>query len=157
MAPSNNPPGPPGALSLATAQAGVAAAVREATQRGIGVVVAVASASGDPLALARMDGVPPLAAESALRKCRTVSLTWQSTEAFAASLRGDLETEPEYFHGMHHVGPMMTIGGGIPVVVDGAMIAIVAVSGASTADDIAIAEVAVAAAAAAHGTSHHGR
>jgi glc operon protein GlcG len=157
MAPSNHPPGPPGAPSLAAAQAGVAAAVNEATERGVGVVVAVASASGDPLALARMDGVPPLAAESALRKCRTVSLTWQSTEGFAASLRGDLETEPEYFHGMHHVGPMMTIGGGIPVVVDGAMIAIVAVSGASTADDIAIAEVAVTAVAATHGTSHPDR
>jgi glc operon protein GlcG len=150
MAPSNHPPGPPGALSLAAAQAGVAAAEREATARGVGIVVAVASASGDPLSLARMDGVPPLAAESALRKCRTVSLTWQSTEAFAASLRGDLDTEPEYFHGMHHVGPMMTIGGGIPVVVDGALIGIVAVSGASTADDIAIAGAAVTAVATAH-------
>jgi uncharacterized protein GlcG (DUF336 family) len=85
-----------------------------------------------------------------MRKCRTVSLTWQSTAAFAASLRGDLETEPEYFHGMHHVGPLMTIGGGIPIVVEGELVGIVAVSGASTADDIALAEVAVAKAAAAH-------
>jgi glc operon protein GlcG len=157
MAPSNHPPGPPGALSLAAAQAGVAGAEREATARGVGVVVAIASASGDPLSLARMDGVPPLAAESAMRKCRTVSLTWQSTAAFAASLRGDLETEPEYFHGMHHVGPMMTIGGGVPIVVDGALIGIVAVSGASTADDIAIAEAAVTAVAAAHGTTRQDR
>jgi uncharacterized protein GlcG (DUF336 family) len=51
---------------------------------------------------------------------------------------------------MHHVGPLMTIGGGIPIVVDGKLVGIVAVSGASTADDIALAEVAVAKAAAAH-------
>jgi uncharacterized protein GlcG (DUF336 family) len=150
MAPSNHPPGPPGTLSLAAAQAGVAAAVADAASRGVGVVVAVASPSGDLLALARMDDVPPLAAESAMRKCRTVSLTWQSTAAFAASLRGDLESEPEYFHGMHHVGPLMTIGGGIPIVVDGELVGIVAVSGASTADDIGLAEVAVAKAGDAH-------
>jgi uncharacterized protein GlcG (DUF336 family) len=150
MAPSKHPPGPPGTLSLAAAQAAVAAVVADAANREVGVVVAVASPSGDLLALVRMDGVPPLAAESAMRKCRTVSLTWQSTAAFAASLRGDLETEPEYFHGMHHVGPLMTIGGGIPIVVNGELVGIVAVSGASTADDIALAEVAVAKAAAAH-------
>jgi len=95
-----------------------------------------------------MDGCPPLAAESALRKCRTVALTWNSTANFAASLKDDLQAEPEYFHGMHHVGPpIMTIGGGVPVVVDGALAGIVAVSGASTADDVALAERAAAIAA----------
>jgi uncharacterized protein GlcG (DUF336 family) len=125
----------------------VAAVASEATARRIGVVVAIAAASGDPIALARMDGVPPLAAESVMRKCRTVALTWRSTESFAASLRGDLQTEPEYFHGMHHVGPMITIGGGVPIVVDGAMVGVAAVSGASTADDIALAELAARVAA----------
>ena len=48
---------------------------------------AVAAASGDPIALARMDGVPPLAAESALRKCRTVALTWRSTQRRSAPSR----------------------------------------------------------------------
>ena len=157
MTPSKHSPGPAGTLSLAAAQAGIAAAVAEAAARRVEVVVAVAAPSGDLLALVRMDEVPPLAAESAMRKCRTVGLTWRSTEAFAASLRGDLESEPEYFHGMHHVGPMMTIGGGIPVVVSGALVGIVAVSGASTADDIALAEVAVAAAAGAHGTARQHR
>jgi uncharacterized protein GlcG (DUF336 family) len=36
----------------------------------------------------------------------------------------------------------MTIGGGVPVVVDGALVGIVAVSGASTEDDVALAELA---------------
>jgi uncharacterized protein GlcG (DUF336 family) len=49
---------------------------------------------------------------------------------------------------MHHVGPpIMTIGGGVPVIVDGALTGIVAVSGASTADDVALAEMASATAA----------
>ena len=71
---------------------------------------------------------------------RSVAMTWGSTEAFAAALRSDLDSEPEFFHGMHHIGPLMTIGGGVPVVIDGALVGCVAVSGASTADDIALAE-----------------
>ena len=151
MAGTTHPPGPRGLVTLEAAQAAVAAVTAEAASRGIGVVVAVAAPSGDLLALARMDGVPPLAAESASRKCRTVAMTWRSTESFAASLKGDLETEPEYFHGMHHVGPLMTVGGGVPIVSGDHLIGIAAVSGASTADDIALAELAARTAASAMG------
>ena len=147
MAGTSHPPGPVGAVSLGAAQAAIAKVTAEAARRRVGVVVAIAAPSGDLVALARMDGVPPLAAESASRKCRTVAMTWRSTESFAASLRGDLETEPEYFHGMHHVGPMMTVGGGVPIVVGGHLAGVAAVSGASTADDIELAEVAARTAA----------
>lgn len=144
-----HPPGPAGAITLAAAQAAIGAVVDAAGARGLGVAVVVAAASGDPVAVARMDGVPPLAVESALRKCRTVALTWRSTESFAAALRDDLETEPEFFHGMHHVGPLMTIGGGVPVLLGGSLAGAVAVSGASTDDDIALAGIAAAAVVAA--------
>lgn len=147
MAHDPHPPGPSGSVSLEAAQAAVEAAVAEALTRGAAVVVAVAAPSGDLIALVRMDGVPPLAAESAMRKCRTVALTWRSTASFAASLKGDLETEPEFFHGMHHVGPLMTVGGGVPILVNGRLVGAVAVSGASTEDDIALAELAAQAAA----------
>ena len=142
MAGTTHPPGPTETVSLGAAQEAIAKVTAEATKRRVGVVVAIAAASGDLVALARMDGVPPLAAESASRKCRTVAMTWRSTESFAASLRGDLDTEPEYFHGMHHVGPLMTVGGGVPIVVDGHLVGVAAVSGASTADDIALADLA---------------
>jgi uncharacterized protein GlcG (DUF336 family) len=142
-----HPPGPSSTVALAAAQAAIAAVTSEAVRRGVGVVVVVAAPSGDPIALARMDGVPPLAAESALRKCRTVALTWRSTASFAESLRGDLETEPEYFHGMHHVGPpILTVGGGVPLVRGDALVGIVAVSGASTENDVGLAEIAANAA-----------
>jgi uncharacterized protein GlcG (DUF336 family) len=142
MAGTPHPPGPLGSVSLGAANQAIAKVTAEATKRRVGVVVAIAASSGDLIALARMDGVPPLAAESASRKCRTVAMTWRSTESFAASLRGDLDTEPEYFHGMHHVGPMMTVGGGVAIVVAGHLAGVAAVSGASTADDIALAELA---------------
>jgi uncharacterized protein GlcG (DUF336 family) len=71
-------------------------------------------------------------------------LTWRSTASFAKSLRDDLQTEPEFFHGMHHVGPLMTIGGGVPILVDGRLAGAFAVSGASTADDIDLAELGAA-------------
>lgn len=146
-----HPPGPPGAVTLAAAQAAVAAAVGEATTRGVAVVVAVGGTAGDLRAFARMDGVPPLAVESALRKIRTVALTWRSTASFAKSLRDDLPTEPEFFHGMHHIGPLMTVGGGVPIHVEGRFAGAVAVSGASTDDDVALAELAAATAAEAMG------
>jgi glc operon protein GlcG len=147
MAHEPHPAGPGGIVSLEAARAAIDAAVAAASTRDIGVVVAVAAPSGDLIALARMDGVPPLAVESAMRKCRTVALTWRSTASFAASLKGDLETEPEYFHGMHHVGSMMTVGGGVPILVGGQLAGAVAVSGASTEDDVALAELAAQAAA----------
>lgn len=153
----SHPPGPRGLISLTRAQAATGAVIEAAQRRGVSIVVAVAAPSGDPIALARMDGCPPLAAESALRKCRTVALTWRSTADFAASLKDDLATEPEYFHGMHHVGPpIMTIGGGVPVIVDGALAGIVAVSGASTEDDVALAEIGAARAAGAAPDGAHG-
>jgi uncharacterized protein GlcG (DUF336 family) len=142
MAHDPHPPGPRGLVSLEAAQSAIETVLAEAMARGVGVVVAVAAPSGDLVALVRMDGVPPLAAESAMRKCRTVALTWRSTASFAASLKGDLETEPEFFHGMHHVRELMTVGGGVPILVDGRMAGAVAVSGASTDDDIALAELA---------------
>jgi len=147
MAQHSHPPGPQGDVSLEAATAAIDAAVAQAKELGVGVVVAVSAPSGDLVALSRMNGVPPLAAESAMRKCRTVALTWRSTASFAASLNADLEKEPEYFHGMHHVGPLMTIGGGVPIVIDGHLAGVVAVSGASTDDDIALAELAAKAAA----------
>ena len=147
MAHDSHPPGPGGIVTLEAATAAVDAVIAEATARGVGVVVAVAAPSGDLIALARMNGVPPLAAESAMRKCRTIALTWRSTASFAASLKADLETEPEFFHGMHHVGPLMTIGGGVPILIDGRLAGAVAVSGASTNDDIALAELAAQTAA----------
>lgn len=145
-----HPPGPREGVSLAAAQAAIAAVIGEAERRGLGIVVAVAAASGDLLAMARMDGVPPLAAESAIRKCRTVALTWRSTASFAEQLRDDLQSEPEFFHGMHHVGPLMTIGGGVPIIVEGHLGGAIAVSGASTPDDINLAELGASSAAAHH-------
>lgn len=145
-----HPPGPLGNVSLGAAEAAVAAVTAEAAHRGVGIVVAVAASSGDLITLTRMDGVPPLAVKSATRKCRTVALTWRSTASFAKLLRDDLATEPEFFHGMHHVEQLLTIGGGVPILVDGRLAGVVAVSGASTVDDVALAELGAATAAAHH-------
>jgi uncharacterized protein GlcG (DUF336 family) len=45
---------------------------------------------------------------------------------------------------MHNIVPLMTVGGGVPLVRDGHLAGAVAVSGASTVDDIGIAETAAA-------------
>ncbi|HTC85638.1 MAG TPA: heme-binding protein [Candidatus Acidoferrum sp.] len=144
MAKPSRPVGPAGTVTLAEARSIVDAALAEAERRKVRVAVAVSGPAGDLLAFARMDGIPPISAESARHKCLTVAVTWKSTADFAASLRGDLEAEPEYFHGMHNIVALMTVGGGVPLVRDGHLAGAVAVSGASTADDIGIAEHAAA-------------
>jgi glc operon protein GlcG len=144
MANKSGSVGPAGVVTLAEARAIVDVALAEAAKRKVRVAVAVSGPAGDLLAFARMDGIPPISAESARHKCLTVAVTWKSTADFAASLRGDLEVEPEYFHGMHNIVPLMTVGGGVPLIRDGHLAGAVAVSGASTVDDIGIAETAAA-------------
>ena len=131
-------------VTLDGARKVVDAALREAEQRGLAVAVVVTRLAGDPVMLVRMDGVAPLAAETARRKCWSVGLTGRATRAFGDMLKADFQVEPELFHGMLKIGDMTAIAGGVPLVVDGEAIGAVAVSGGSSDDDHEIAELAAA-------------
>lgn len=136
---------PGGTVSLAGARKVAEAALAEATRRGVRVAVLVTGVAADPLALLRMDGVAPLAAETAHRKCWSVCLTRHSTREFGGWMRRDLPGEPELFHGMLRIGDMMVVAGGVPLLAGDAFCGAVAVSGASSDDDHEIAEIAAAA------------
>lgn len=129
-----------GTIGLTGARMLVDAAVSDAERRGLRVCVAVTGIAGDLIAFARMDGVPPLAAETSRRKCWTVVTTRRSTRDFGAMLKSDLQAEPELFHGMLKVGDMIAIEGGVPLIAAGLFVGAVAVSGASSDEDHAIAE-----------------
>ena len=125
-------------LDLAAAQRICDAAVRIAERGGHHISVAVADPAGELRAFVRMDGAAALSAETVRRKCRTVALTGRASGEFGRQLAVDLAREPELFHAMLGLG-MFPVGGGIPVKVDGQVVGIVAVSGASSDDDQAIA------------------
>jgi glc operon protein GlcG len=138
----------PRALTLPRAQRAAEVAMAEASSRGLRIAVAVTGMSGDLIAFARMDGVPPLAAETARRKCSTVVLTWKSTAEFAAMLREGQAVEPHLPLGMLTIGEAIAISGGVPVQAAGELVGAVGVSGASSDEDHAIAQKAADAIAA---------
>jgi len=134
-------------LGLALAQRMVDAAVRDAHGRGLRVSVAVADEAGGLLAFARMDGATRLSARTAADKTRSVILTGTATLELGEGFRGQLDAEPELFHGMIARGDLVPFGGGVPVVIEGRLAGAVAVSGATSAQDHEIALRAIAAAA----------
>ena len=133
-----------GILSLAGAQRVLEAALAAAQARGVSIAVAVSGPAGDLRAFARMDGASPLAAETARRKCWTVSMTRRATRDTGESLRGYLSEEPEVFYGILRIGELAAFAGGVPIRSAEHLVGTVAVSGGSSTDDHEIAELAAA-------------
>jgi uncharacterized protein GlcG (DUF336 family) len=129
-------------LSLAGAQRVLDAAIGEATRMGRRVSVAVVRADGQLKAFISMDGASILSTETARKKALTVIKVGKATKDFAAELKAEMAEEPELFHGMLAMEGVATFGGGVPIRVGGHLVGAVAVSGASSADDEAIAHYA---------------
>ena len=126
-------------LSLTGARRVLDAALNEAEQRRVHVSVAVLGSDGQFKAFAAMDGTSILSTETARKKALTVIKVGKATNEFAAELKAEMADEPELFHGMLGMEGIATFGGGVPVMLDGQRVGAVAVSGASSADDEAIA------------------
>ena len=129
-------------LSLAGAQRVLDAAIDEATRMGRHVSVAVVRADGQLKAFISMDGASILSTETVRKKALTVIKVGKGTKDFAAELKAEMADEPELFHGMLAMDGIATFGGGVPIRVGGHLVGAVAVSGASSADDEAIAHYA---------------
>jgi glc operon protein GlcG len=105
------------------------------------VCIAVSDPSGEPIVTVRMDGAPRLSAEIARNKAYTVAsfnglpthVWWQA-----------IADEPALVHGITHTPRLIVFAGGVPVLVDGALVGAVGVSGGSADQDRAIAEAAAA-------------
>ena len=131
-------------LSLQGAQRVLDTALGEAARAGLHVSVAVLGADGQLKAFAAMDGASILSTETARKKALTVIKVGKATQDFAADLKAELADEPELFHGMLAMDGMAAFGGGVPITVGGQTVGAVAVSGASSAEDEAIAHKAAA-------------
>ena len=98
---------------------------------------AVVEPSGELVAFARMDDVPYASIRLAQQKART-----------SARLRITTATLEERVQGGRAVllstDEVIAIGGGVPIIVDGRIIGALGVSGATAAEDAAVAEAAVA-------------
>ncbi|OLT19461.1 hypothetical protein BJF78_10835 [Pseudonocardia sp. CNS-139] len=124
---------------LVAASAAAAAVTAAAGDRGLAVTVAVADAHGALVALVRMDGAAGLSARTAQHKIATVLHTGRSTLAVTEELVAGSAAEPGLLLGMVVHGGVVPIPGGVPLVRAGVLLGALGVSGASSADDHALA------------------
>lgn len=120
----------------------IAAAEARAKADGAGGAIAVVDAGGHLLALTRLDGTFPAAAEVATGKARTAALFRKPTRVFEGVVNeGRIAMTP-----VAAVTSFTPLMGGVPVVAGGEVVGAIGVSGAKSADhDEEIAQAAVAA------------
>jgi uncharacterized protein GlcG (DUF336 family) len=112
-----------------------AAAEAEAKKNGWNVCIAILDDGGHLLHLIRMDGATPANARIALEKGRTAAETRRSTANWQERVRA----RPEMLR-MPQVTPVQ---GGLPIVVDGACVGGVGVSGVQSHEDEQIAKAGI--------------
>jgi glc operon protein GlcG len=134
-------------ISLGHREAALATdAIREELARtGRAAVIAVADAHGELISLVRLDGAPPASILIAANKAWTAARERRPTREIGQAARNpETGFDIAYYGDARYVG----WGGGVPVVVDGAVVGSVAVSGLPEAEDMELAAIGVAAIAA---------
>jgi glc operon protein GlcG len=120
-------------LTLAGAKAVATAAVTQATRLKAGGAIAIVDEGGNLVYLERLDDTFPAAAVVAIEKARTAATFRKATRDFENAIAKGRTA-------LVAVDVMTPLQGGVPIVVDGAVVGAVGVSGAMSAqqdDDIA--------------------
>ncbi|MBK7662733.1 MAG: heme-binding protein [Sterolibacteriaceae bacterium] len=128
------------ALTLDDAKCMAAAAEAEAIARNWTVSIAVCDAGGHLILLQRMDGAPLMSAAVAPEKARTCVLSGKPSKVFEDMVNNGRFAALAL--------PVVPLEGGEPVLVDGAVIGAVGVSGVKAGEDAQVARAGVAALAA---------
>jgi glc operon protein GlcG len=121
-------------LSLSAARRVVAAAEAEAKARGKGVVIVVVDASGTIIELARMDSAQVASVNVGIGKARTAAIYRRPSRDFEEQIRNGRAAALA-------LADATPLQGGIPILVDGAVVGAVGVSGDTPQadEDIAVA------------------
>jgi glc operon protein GlcG len=127
-------------LGHSEAQQAIEAIQAELQKRGKAAVIAVADAHGELIGLLRLDGAPLPSILIATNKAWTAARERKPTRELGQAVR-DPETgfDMAYFGDPRYIG----WGGGLPVVVHGAVVGAVAVSGLPEMEDIHAAQIGV--------------
>jgi glc operon protein GlcG len=129
-------------LSYEDARRALEAMSSELARRALPAVLTVADEHGELIALMRMDGASLSAIVIAMNKAWTAARERRpSYEIGRAARHADTGFDMAYFGDHRYTG----WGGGLPVVVGGAVVGAVAVSGAPEAVDMEVAALGVAA------------
>lgn len=115
------------------------AAEQAATELGAAVAIAVVDDAGVLKGFSRMDGAPLLSSDIARGKAITAASFGVATHLWYDRIKDD----PALVHGLGNASGFTLLGGGVPVVADGAVVGGIGVSGGSAEEDLAIAEAAL--------------
>jgi len=112
------------------------AATAEAGRNGWLMAIAIVDDGGHPLALVRMDGAAPVSAYIAIEKARTAAVGRRESQQYEDMINNGRVAFLS--------APLTaTLGGGVPVIVDGHVIGAVGVSGAKPAEDASVAKAGI--------------
>jgi glc operon protein GlcG len=137
QAPSSPPLayGPPIAVDHALAL--VRRGMEQSAAKGLKMAIAVVEPSGELVAFARMDDVPYASIRLAQQKARTSARLRMTTALMEERVQGGRSV-------LLSSDEVIAIGGGVPILVGGRVVGALGVSGASAAEDAAIAAATVA-------------
>ncbi len=130
------------ALGHAEAQRAIQAIQAELLRRGKPAVIAVADAHGELIGLLRLDGAPLASIVIATNKAWTAARERMPTRQLGQLARDPIDGfDMAYYGDARYVG----WGGGAPVIIDGAVVGSVAVSGLPEQEDMDVVQFGVAA------------
>ncbi len=127
-------------LGHADAQHAIQAIREELLSSGRAAVIAIADAHGELIGLLRLDGAPLPSILIAGNKAWTAARERKPTRDLGQSARDPRDGfDLAYFGDSRYIG----WGGGLPVIVDGAVVGAVAVSGLPEQEDMVLAQLGV--------------
>jgi uncharacterized protein GlcG (DUF336 family) len=126
-------------LTLDDVKAIAAASEAEATRNQWAVAIAIVDAGGHLLWLQRLDGAAPISSEIAPAKARTAALGRRESKVYEDMINGGRVSflSAPSLQGL--------LEGGVPILVDGACVGAVGVSGVKSTEDAQIARAGIAA------------
>ncbi len=127
-------------LSLGDAQKLIKAAAAKAKKIGVNMCIAVSDESGNLIAFERMDGAKVLSVNLSADKAYTAAISKRPTHEY-----NELNQPGNLVFGIHTSsgGRFSTVGGGYPVIVKGAVVGGIGLSGGSAEEDMVCAEAAL--------------
>lgn len=127
-------------LDLADARTIIAGARAKAEAIGVPMCIAITDESGNLIAFERMDGGKITSITIAIDKSYTASAAKKATHDYgSASQPGS----PAYGINSAIGGRLMVVGGGLPVIVDGAVVGGIGVSSGTPAQDTEVAQAGI--------------
>lgn len=124
-------------LDIAEARILIAGARARAEAIGVPMCIAITDESGNLIAFERMDGGKVTSTTIAIDKAYTAAAAKKATHEYgAASQPGS----PAYGINSAIGGRLMVVGGGLPVIVDGAVVGGIGVSSGTPAQDTEVAQ-----------------